>query len=709
MDKYFIVTRSTVRKGFPRGSIGRVEAETQTGEILGLVYSGGGATKKGGLLKRDETYPLTRHQAQLLLFVSPASRRLEILCNQALFNAICELAQDDLVVVRYKKGFQPCLVKNLMQIGRKDGSDDLCMLGFELQAVPQQSPDQKVSSKKPAPLPVFSAADIIQVAPGYQSCAKLPLRDNHTIGTSNKCVSRINSLPNMGTRVGFQKKAISDHSTPDIRSLCEHPSPPPPPPPPMLEVGSLVELKSNKNIVLYGVIRWIGMPTGKKGVWAGVELDIEVGTCTDGTFLGQRCFTCRGNRAVFVPLEMCVPDARFHAPSPSPTDMLKAPPTPPVTPAQQDEGEEQDVPPLAESEVLTVLEGKMKGIQGHFNSCYLDATLFSLFSSSVTLDRLCLNSANAEGSISRQMRKEIVNQLRRHGFVPAENVMNLRKQLGCSTFASEEKDPEEFIAILLQRVLHMQPLLKLRSNRDSGMLQDAYTYQIILEKNETPPCPSVQQLLETSFISCNLKLEEAPSCLMVQMPRFGKKFKMFPCIIPSTELDITDLLHQSPRECFICGQLAQHECDQCFRDRKLQPGRIKQYCSTCNTQVHSHPSRQGHTPRSMSSLGEIGADGSVPRTKMELFAVLCIKTSHYVSFVKYGPGPRSWMFFDSMADRCGNDHTGHNIPEVRACPEVGDFLSRSEEELAHVDLSKGSDLVRRLLCDSFMCLYHSTK
>lgn len=38
---------------------------------------------------------------------------------------------------------------------------------------------------------------------------------------------------------------------------------------------------------------------------------------------------------------------------------------------------------------------------------------------------------------------------------------------------------------------------------------------------------------------------------------------------------------------------------------------------------------------------------------MELFAVLCIHTSHYVCFVKYGPGPRSWLFFDSMADRCG--------------------------------------------------------
>lgn len=38
---------------------------------------------------------------------------------------------------------------------------------------------------------------------------------------------------------------------------------------------------------------------------------------------------------------------------------------------------------------------------------------------------------------------------------------------------------------------------------------------------------------------------------------------------------------------------------------------------------------------------------------MQLFAVLCIQTSHYVSFVKYGPDPHSWIFFDSMADRFG--------------------------------------------------------
>ena len=49
-----------------------------------------------------------------------------------------------------------------------------------------------------------------------------------------------------------------------------------------------------------------------------------------------------------------------------------------------------------------------------------------------------------------------------------------------------------------------------------------------------------------------------------------------------------------------------------------------------------------------------GADVPLPREKMELFAVVCIQTSHYVSFVKCGMGRDApWVFFDSMADRMG--------------------------------------------------------
>lgn len=45
-----------------------------------------------------------------------------------------------------------------------------------------------------------------------------------------------------------------------------------------------------------------------------------------------------------------------------------------------------------------------------------------------------------------------------------------------------------------------------RSHGD--LAQDAYTHQIIVEKNQVQAVPSVEQLLEMSFVSSDLKFEE---------------------------------------------------------------------------------------------------------------------------------------------------------------------------------------------------------
>lgn len=39
-----------------------------------------------------------------------------------------------------------------------------------------------------------------------------------------------------------------------------------------LEVGSMAEVISLNGLKVYGVIRWIGVPDGKKHYWAGLEL-----------------------------------------------------------------------------------------------------------------------------------------------------------------------------------------------------------------------------------------------------------------------------------------------------------------------------------------------------------------------------------------------------------------------------------------------------
>lgn len=74
-------------------------------------------------------------------------------------------------------------------------------------------------------------------------------------------------------------------------------------------------------------------------------------------------------------------------------------------------------------------------------------------------------------------------------------------------------------------------------------------------------------------------------------------------------------------------------------------------------QVHLHPRRKSHQHSKLCVPKElqdgVGRQSSFPRQRMELFAVLCIETSHYVAFVKYGSADSAWLFFDSMADRDG--------------------------------------------------------
>lgn len=73
-------------------------------------------------------------------------------------------------------------------------------------------------------------------------------------------------------------------------------------------------------------------------------------------------------------------------------------------------------------------------------------------------------------------------------------------------------------------------------------------------------------------------------------------------------------------------------------------------------QVHTHPQRRSHQRSPLDvPEGYLGhrSPNALARDKLDLFAVLCIETSHYVSFIKHGPSSHDWIFFDSMADRQG--------------------------------------------------------
>lgn len=81
------------------------------------------------------------------------------------------------------------------------------------------------------------------------------------------------------------------------------------------------------------------------------------------------------------------------------------------------------------------------------------------------------------------------------------------------------------------------------------------------------------------------------------------------------------------------------------------------FCKACFDTAHSHVKRQNHTPSPLTvpkDFQMMAEHCAVPRLFMELFAVVCIETSHYVAFVKAGAGQDApWVFFDSMADRRG--------------------------------------------------------
>ncbi|KAF1385307.1 hypothetical protein PFLUV_G00106380 [Perca fluviatilis] len=476
-----------------------------------------------------------------------------------------------------------------------------------------------------------------------------------------------------------------------------------------LSVNSLVEVTLAKGSS-YGIIRWIGSLPTRQETMAGLELEEDSGV-SDGTFKNERFFNCPPKRALFVKLSSCRPDPRFQSTSANHSERM---------PKQEDAerevehsaGKLETVPPISTEQVNQILLGRMKGIQGHCNSCYMDAALFSLFSCSSVLDSMLFKSTEPQDApIQNTLLHDIVNPLRSKGFVEGRHIMKLRKQLqnhGYShSFTTDEKDPEEFLTVIMHHILALDPLLKLSA---AGKVQESYCYQIFLDQNHSLVLPTVQQLLEHSFHTAGLKLAEVPSCLILQMPRFGKKFKMFDKIIPSLELDITDLLSEGPQQCMLCGNLAQIECPDCFTDPLFSRTGFKIFCKTCSSQVHSHPQRRSHRPAALDipeGYSGRGTPHSLIRDKLELFAVLCIETSHYVSFIKHGRSSQDWIFFDSMADRQG-ERDGFNIPEVRACPEVGTYLEMSPAELANQVPRDMKGVAKRLFCDAYMYLYQST-
>jgi len=239
---------------------------------------------------------------------------------------------------------------------------------------------------------------------------------------------------------------------------------------------------------------------------------------------------------------------------------------------------------------LTGILGRKRGIKGHYNSSCIDATFFSMFAFTSKFDEVLYGSLNEEdnpklSNIRHILREEIVHPLRKDKYVGAEKMLLFRSVLEDHTsdkgFICEERDPEELLTTVLERIFNIPPYLEMSSGQTSHLCQ-----LLVMPDLSTTKPPTVQELFDKSFETYETKLKKIPRVLILQMPRFGAE-KVFSQIIPSPQLSISHVIENEI----------------------------------------------------LSSLGP-------KRVVMELFAIVCIDTAHYVSFVKCGSGTKSsWCFF----------------------------------------------------------------
>ncbi len=146
--------------------------------------------------------------------------------------------------------------------------------------------------------------------------------------------------------------------------------------------------------------------------------------CTDGTFhsTGQKFFNCPIGKGLYYPLGKLKPDARY-APEVAVDGnreinfwcifIFEFVMYIRYIALKHVSGEEPEVCVTCSIDQYI---GDAKGIQGHQNSCYMDATLFGLFALTTEFDNMFLpksDSPSMTSSIGSILWKNIVNPLRK--------------------------------------------------------------------------------------------------------------------------------------------------------------------------------------------------------------------------------------------------------------------------------------------------------
>ena len=302
------------------------------------------------------------------------------------------------------------------------------------------------------------------------------------------------------------------------------------------------------------------------------------------------------------------------------------------------------------------------------------------------------------------LKERIVYPLRKEGFVRADQVLLLRYKLDeagvVDGLLGKEKDPEEFLTCLLQHVLNVQPYLKIRGARN----EEGFFFQIFTHRRPYINLPTVQLLLEHAFREDKLMLAEVPQFFLIQMPRDGKHFRLYPHIVPSLTLDISNITQSvyTPK-CVLCSKLAMYRCEACEKEEIYDYRKVYiYYCPEC---VGPHSTQTKHKPDKLECETKQG-----PPSQLTLFAVLTIEIGHYVCFAKCGKNPKDWVMFDSMHDRIEDGDCSRNVPRVMPIPDLEEWLSDPNKlcKVSDIDARKTvPEYIRRLTRDVYVCMYYS--
>lgn len=236
--------------------------------------------------------------------------------------------------------------------------------------------------------------------------------------------------------------------------------------------------------------------------------------------------------------------------------------------------------------------------------------------------------------------------------------------------------------------------------------------------------------------------------------RSGPSFKMYNRIRPGLTIKLNDLVDNSQlRRCCVCGirggsssssssnddevvttTTTLFECRTCSLQGWTKES-VSSFCENCVESFHRHPQRScskhswkklqpppsrggshHHNHQFSNSSSSSSSSNNQHKSRrgggegrgdlmLELFAVICIESHHYVAFTKCGRGSDAdWCFFDSMSNRSENHSLF--VPKVTNLGRsFYKWISISDKDLIDIPIVEMEPLQKKLYCDAYLCMY----